>query len=210
MRSHRSKWKSDGFSLPELLGVLVVIGILLLIAGPSLREQANEHRANQVAMDVYADFMYAKSEAMKRQDDVVIVFSPSNKSYDIVYDVGSDWTPGHVLGSEDVYLKEDVTLPGDYTFAGSSYGIYGVDNEGLGLGVTFRSSVVYFQPSGRISDAHDDTLQTLVKRNNRAVYVTRYEDSPQNIYSQIRAIVADGISGQCRIWRYRGTWITHD
>ncbi len=85
-----------------------------------------------------------------------------------------------------------------------------MENERLGLGVTFRNSVVYFQPSGRISDGHADTLDTLVKQNNRSVYVTRYQDSPQDIYSHIRAVVANGISGQCQIWKYKGAWVTRD
>ena len=210
MRKRKSRLSSRGFTVAELVGVLIILTILMLIAGPSMKDQMHNHRANQVAMDVYADLAYAKSEAMKRQDDVIVVFDTENTSYDIVYDVGSDWVPGQPLSAEDVYLKEDVMLPGDYRFADTSYGIYGVDNEGLGLGVTFRNGVVYFQPSGRISDAHADTLDTLIKQNNRAVYITRQEDSPQNIYRYMRAIVANGISGQCQIWKYKGAWVTQD
>lgn len=202
--------KNKGFSLFELVAVVAIIMIVMMISGPYVKGLLEDYRTNEVAIGIYSDFMFAKSEALKRQDDVVIVFDPGEKTYDIVFDNGSDWTPGQVLGSGDFYLKEDVRLPEDYAFASNSYGVYGVDNEGLGLGVTLRSNTVYFQPTGRISDAHEDTLDTLVKQNSRGVYIIRTGDAVRDEYYYLRAIVASGLNGQIQIWKYRGAWVTHD
>jgi hypothetical protein len=50
----------------------------------------------------------------------------------------------------------------------------------------------------------------LVKSNNRAIYIAR-RDLPRNDnYGHMRAIVADGISGQPKIYRFNGAWVTRD
>ena len=197
-----------GYSIFELMIVMAVIAIVLLITGPSMKKLIENARADEVAMGVYADFLKAKSEAIRRQNDVVVIFDTQHNRYSILYDADSDWEPGQALGTGDFYLKQNVPLPADYAFAGSAFGIYGIDNEGLGVGVTFKNNVVYFQPSGRVSDDHADTIDTLVKSNNRAVYIARAGDPQRNDYACIRSVVLDGLSGQPRIYKYRGTWLT--
>jgi hypothetical protein len=161
-------------------------------------------------MSLFADLVLAKSEALRRQQDVIVIFDTSNNRYSILVDNGSDWALGQTPGAGDYYLKQNVALPKDYAFAGRSYGIYGVDNEGMGTGVTLKDGLLFIQPSGRMSDAHADSLSTLVKSNNRAIYIAR-RDLPRNDnYGHMRAIVADGISGQPKIYRFNGAWVTRD
>ena len=204
---------TKGFSLAELLIVIGVIGILLAISGPSVSNMLKRQRTDEVISILYRDFMYAKSEAMKRQNDVVMVFDAQNNVYSILYDENSDWRTEEAPGPGDFYLKQNVALPTNYVYADQIYGIYGVDNEGVGIGITFKDQALYFQPSGRISDDHEDTLDTLVKQNNRALYVIRKGDPAFYDYHHLRAIAVNGLAGQPSIWFYDyadQAWRTYD
>jgi Tfp pilus assembly protein FimT len=203
-----SRRGGGGFSIFEMMIVVAVIAIIVLISGPSMKDMLENFRVDEVAMGIYTDFLKAKSTAILKQDDVVAIFDTQHNRYSILYDAGSDWLPGQSPGSGAYYIKQNVTLPPHYTFAGSAYGVYGVDNEGLGMGVTLKNNVVYFQPSGRASDDHADTIDTLVKSNNRAVYIARADDTRRGDYAYIRAIALDGLSGQPRVYKYRGAWLT--
>ena len=210
MKRAMAKRQGSGFTILELLVVLAVMSIVLLISGPSMREYLENARTDNVIMSIYNDFLFAKAEALNRHDDVIMIFDPENSSYSILFDENSDWDPGESLSGGDEYLRRNVTLPDDYVFASHVHQIYGVDNEGIRVGVTFKNNLVYFQPSGRITDAHEDTLDTLVKLNNRAVYVIRTGDSGRYDYSHLRAVVANGLSGHPQVWKYRGVWVTRD
>lgn len=210
-RHHHVNRRRDGFTILELVIVMGITAVLIGMSGPKFNEYRKKARTDEVARGIYSAFLEAKSEALRRQNDVVITFDTQNQTYSVIYDEDSDWEPGDSPSGGDFYIREDVELPGDYCFARDISSIYGVDNEGTGLGVTFKNNMVVFQPSGRISDAHEDTLSTLVKRNNRSVYIIRIGDAGAYDYGHIRGIVTDGLSGQVQVWRWNGSaWVTRD
>ena len=61
-----------GFTLVELLTVLAILAILTTISVPSLREFVQAGQMRSAAFDLVVDLSYARSEAIKRNADVVV------------------------------------------------------------------------------------------------------------------------------------------
>lgn len=64
-----------GFTLIELMVTISVAGILLAIAVPSLRTFLQNNRLTSAANDVLRSFQIARSEAIKRQQHVIVCAS---------------------------------------------------------------------------------------------------------------------------------------
>jgi type IV fimbrial biogenesis protein FimT len=73
---------AQGFTIVELLITVTVLGILAAVALPSLGNFVRDQRVKTAISDVYASFIYARSEAIKRSADVQVV--PN----------GTDWAAG--------------------------------------------------------------------------------------------------------------------
>jgi len=65
-----------GFTMVELMIVIVVIAILSAIAVPNIINSLPNYRAKAVARDLISNFQKAKMEAVKRNRNVVIEFAP--------------------------------------------------------------------------------------------------------------------------------------
>ena len=61
-----------GFTLVELLTVLVVLVVLTMIAVPSFNELIASQRVQTAAMDVFTSLLRARSEAIKQNTDVTL------------------------------------------------------------------------------------------------------------------------------------------
>ncbi len=71
-RCHRKA----GFTMVELMIVIAVIAILSAIAVPNIINWLPNYRAKAAARDMISNFQKAKMEAVKRNTDVVIQFTP--------------------------------------------------------------------------------------------------------------------------------------
>lgn len=71
-----------GFTLVELIVVVVIIGIVSMIAVPMMSSAA-DMQARSAANRIAADLDYAKSLAMTHQKAFSVVFNPTSESYDI-------------------------------------------------------------------------------------------------------------------------------
>ena len=74
--------KQSGFTLVELIVVIVIIGIASMIAVPMMSSAA-DMQARAAANRIAADIDYAKSLATTHQKAFSVVFNPANESYDI-------------------------------------------------------------------------------------------------------------------------------
>ena len=88
----RSAWEDTraGFSLPELLTVLVVVGIMSVLVVP--RIEIVKYRMDGQARGMMAALVTAQRSAVKRQHDVVVAFDTINHRLRIHEDEDNDGT----------------------------------------------------------------------------------------------------------------------
>jgi len=70
--SRRTTLLPRGFTLLEMLATLVILGVLVSIAFPSMRFLIVNQRVRNAAFDLSAALTMTRSEASKRNNDVVI------------------------------------------------------------------------------------------------------------------------------------------
>lgn len=106
-----------GFTLIELMFVMVILAILGTLALPSFRDLVASQRLKAVGYDLVSDLMLARSEALKRGADVRIQSTVNP----------ADWTKGwrvQVVSSSEVIAERAIpatkvvnsTAPGAIVF----------------------------------------------------------------------------------------------
>lgn len=74
---------NKGFTLFEVMVVLAVLAILLLIAAPAFQDMRDRQRVNAAAEAVYAHLQYARSEAIRQNQNLFLQVT-----------AGADWCLG--------------------------------------------------------------------------------------------------------------------
>jgi type IV fimbrial biogenesis protein FimT len=122
----RTRAPQSGFSLIEMLVTVVVLAVLLGIAVPSFQSMLEKQRLVGAAEQLYEDLQYARTEAIKRNVNVVVSFSTgTNWCYGIALAACTCGTPGNCQldGIDKVVSASDfrgVSLPSaDLTFSGA-------------------------------------------------------------------------------------------
>jgi type IV fimbrial biogenesis protein FimT len=93
-RSPRGSLRNQaGFTLLELMITLVVAGVLVGVAAPNLRSFLQNNRLTSAANDMLRSFQIARSEAVKRQQNVVVCASanPTAANPTCSYGAFSGW-----------------------------------------------------------------------------------------------------------------------
>lgn len=80
-----------GVTLIELMIVITIAAILLALALPSFQDTIDRNRLKAVTDTLYGDFQFAKSEAIKRNQPIVVDFTTSN--------AGATWCYGFRLNA---------------------------------------------------------------------------------------------------------------
>ncbi|MBI4195798.1 MAG: GspH/FimT family pseudopilin [Betaproteobacteria bacterium] len=62
-----------GFTLIELMIVVVLLAVLISLAAPSMRDLVRDQRIKTATFDVYSSLVYARSEAIKRNGSVSVI-----------------------------------------------------------------------------------------------------------------------------------------
>jgi type IV fimbrial biogenesis protein FimT len=88
-----------GFTLLELIFAVAILAILLSLAAPSMRNLVLDQRVKTVASDVHATLIYARSEAIKRNQFVAVCSKNADGSG---CENSTDWARGWI-----VYLDTD-------------------------------------------------------------------------------------------------------
>ncbi len=88
-----------GFTLPELMVVVTVLGVLLSIGVPSFQSIIIGQRLKNASFEVYSALVLARSEAISRNAAVTI--TPT----------AGDWTNGWTVASGATVIRKQDTYP---------------------------------------------------------------------------------------------------
>lgn len=119
-----------GFTLIEVLMVIVMMGVVLALAAPSFRTFTASQKVKTASFDLYATLVYARSEAIKRRQLVTVAAN------------GGDWATGWTVTATGVTdpLRNQDALSGIVTSGTASlaYRLDGRLNGGATVGVLIR------------------------------------------------------------------------
>jgi len=77
------KNKQGGFTLIELMFTIVIVGVLLALSGPNLRDFMRNSRITSSANDLLGDLHVARTEAIKRRQTVTLCASSNANASDL-------------------------------------------------------------------------------------------------------------------------------
>ena len=132
--------KDSGFSLMELMIAIAILGILAAIAIPGYIGWLPNYRLRGAAMDVLSAMRNAKSSAIRRNADAVVIFSLVNDTYVAFLDnvpVGGNWA----LDAGETIISRG-TMPAGIDMFNSTFpaNTFGFNSRGLQkapLGATY-------------------------------------------------------------------------
>jgi len=133
-----------GFTLIEVIVVMVLIGIMAAIAIPSIVSKVPDNKLKGAARDVYSALQRARTLAVKSNGNSAVIFDTANNKYDLC----DDWNT--TTSSCDGNLQ---TVSFDNIGAGIGYGhgnaAQDVPGGAFPLGdVTYAGNDVVFGPRG--------------------------------------------------------------
>jgi len=130
---------SKGFTLVEVIIVVVIIGIMAAISIPSISRWLPNYRLKRAARDVYSSMQKARMLAVKLNRETAIEFDPGTNKYTLC----DNWSGGCIGNSQETDLSTIGSGVGyghgDATSAVGS----GFDNE-----VTYSADTAIFGPRG--------------------------------------------------------------
>jgi prepilin-type N-terminal cleavage/methylation domain-containing protein len=141
----KSMRKNSGFTLIELVIVIVVLVILAAVSVPIFLSWLPEYRLRSAADDLYAHLQHSKIQAIRNNNNWAVQFVESSNSYTIYSNYKDSSDTGTAVktinlsdhGSGVGYGRGDAT---------SSIGTYDAD------GITYSSNWVVFNKRGMVNN----------------------------------------------------------
>lgn len=110
-------WHKKGFTFIELLITMTVLGILLLIAIPSMQHLVVQNRVTTQVQQIVRAINLTRSEAIKRGTSVFFCKSSDGKN------CGGNWSDGQlILAGHEILRIYPHLPPGDELIWSSSFG----------------------------------------------------------------------------------------
>lgn len=119
----------SGFSVIEMMIVVVIIGIMTGVATPKLSKAYTRIKLKAAARDIASDFRLARSMAISKKEQHALFFDPSSRTITLFRDKTNPATP--TFESSDSVIAVDTLL-----------------KEYLYLGTDCTNNVIAFRPSG--------------------------------------------------------------
>lgn len=98
--AHRRQPRQAGFTLVELVFVLLIAGVLVVVGLPALTQMITNEKVRGAANELYFDLSFARSEAIKRNTTIQVVRT------------GSDWTGGWTVQFGTQVLRSQTASKG--------------------------------------------------------------------------------------------------
>lgn len=171
----KDKKGHQGFTLVEVIIVLLIIGVMMAIALPNISKWIPNYRLKEAARDLYSNFQQVRILAVKENKNWAIVFDVTNDRYYLCSDSGADddWSgTDDNIGTGDNAIFQTIDLVnykngikfghGNATQSATSPpGAFPADN------VSYASDVVIFNPNGTGTAGyvyldHEDNTTTYV------------------------------------------------
>jgi Tfp pilus assembly protein FimT len=153
-----------GFTAAELLVVIAIIFTLAAVALPRFIEWSDRQRVKGAARDLVSHFQTARLEAIKRSDDIALVFNPGGPqtgNYTIFVDDGAGGgNPGNLMQESSELVLSRVIMPlgvtlMDTTFTGDRAGY---NARGFPVTASFAAAAT----NGTVSVSNDTVRYDLV------------------------------------------------
>lgn len=141
----------NGFSLTEMIVVLIIGGILIAIAIPGFMTWVPKYRVNGAARMIFSDLMTARAKGISDNNDYVVTFNVAGGFYTIHDNKDNDNPPVQDEGENVRTVVLADHYPGiEFGYIDST----GPDGEGISGSVTFPHSPprITFRPSGLTRD----------------------------------------------------------
>jgi prepilin-type N-terminal cleavage/methylation domain-containing protein len=180
---------SRGFSIPELLIVLLVGAIILVLALPQLISSRRLMKFSAMQKQVAASLVEARQEAMSQRKPVTYVYDDRNKQL-VIYG-GSFGTFGD--STNKVYNLSGFGVDAADIKYGRPGGVSSAAlNDTTNMTTTTRSLVeITFQPDGSVIDASNNP-----QNNALFFYHNKYKKDAAFAVSIL------GAGGRIKVWRY--------
>jgi type IV fimbrial biogenesis protein FimT len=137
-------WRQGGFTLIELLITIGIAAILTVIAVPSLKYVINDNRMAGEVNDLLGDMQYARAEAIKEGNNVVVCSSTSGTScsgapaWQTGWIIYSDPDDNGTLEAGETILRVHAAFSGSDTFvpADNTTNAVQFNRDGFAIGLT--------------------------------------------------------------------------
>jgi type IV fimbrial biogenesis protein FimT len=114
-----------GFTVLELMVAIAIVAIMLTLGVPALRDLLVSQKVRQAANDLYSDMTYARSEAIKRNQQVQVIRQ------------SSDWTGGWTVQFTGSTLRSQTGVANlSYSGSADSTVTYNPDGRTTLMGTT--------------------------------------------------------------------------
>lgn len=107
---------ASGFTLVELMVVLVVFAMLVTAALPSYNDFVRNQRVKTASFEIFSSLVLARSEALTRNASATVVPASGTTNWSAGWQVSAG---GTVLRSQDAFQSISISGPTSLTYNGS-------------------------------------------------------------------------------------------